>query len=248
MRPSVLVIQNAEWEGPGLIGLYARAVGVDLVVIRLFKGPGAAQSVPFDGLERREYSAVVGLGSPSTAYLPETNPHHDDLVRLFRLIRKRKTPSFNICYSMQLFSVAHGGKVVKNPAGKEVGFCEVRPTAEGESDPVIGSIGTYRALQWHGDIVEELPRGAILVASSRKTKNQVAVLDGVHYLVQADGQAAFPSMVKSWMKHDGRWATQGTGISANGLIRETVKHEAYFRNTFLRIFGNFLSLALSQRR
>ena len=248
MRPSVLVIQNGEWEGPGLIASHALAAGVRLATVELFRKSGPARSIPFDGLERGDYSAVVSLGSPSTAYLPDTNPRHEELVQLFKLTRKRKIPSFNICYSMQLFSIVHGGRVVRNPAGKEVGFREVRPSAQGRSDPVIGPVGPHTTLQWHWDIVQELPHGALPLASSSKTKNQIAVLDGIHYLVQADGQAAIPSMVRSWMKHDGKWATQGTGLRANEVILEAVEHEAYFRNTFLRIFGNFLALALPQPR
>ena len=246
MRPIILVVQNAEWEGPGLIGLHARAAGVGLATVELFRKSALAPTMPFADLEKGAFSAVVGLGSPSTAYLPKSNPHHDELVRLFKLTRRRGIPSFNICYSMQLFSLAHGGRVARNPAGKEVGFGEVRPTPEGRSDKVIGPIGPYTTLRWHGDIVEELPRGAVCLASSKKTKNQVAVLDGIHYLVQADGQAAIPSMVKSWLKHDAKWATQGTGIRKGELVNEAVEHEAYFRNTFLRIFGNFLALALSR--
>jgi len=242
LRPSVLVVQNAEWEGPGLIAMHARAVGEDLVTIKLFGKASRAQQVPFDVLEKGEYSAVVSLGSPSTAYLPKTNPRHTELVELFRLIRKRKIPSFNICYSMHLFCIAHRGKVVKSPAGKEVGFSMIGLTPEGESDRVFGPIGPHTALQWHGDVVEELPQGAILLASSEKTRNQVAVLDGIHYLVQSDAQAATPSMVRSWMRHDGDWATGGTGVRAVDLVREAVEHEVYFRNTFFRIFGNFLAL------
>jgi GMP synthase (glutamine-hydrolysing) len=246
MRPVILVVQNVEWEGPGLIEAYARAAGVTLTTAKLFRNSTAAQAIPFDELEKGTFSAVVGLGSPSTAYLPQSNPRHGELVRLFRLTRKRKVPSFNICYSMQLFSLVHGGKVVKNPAGKEVGFREVRPTPEGRSDKVIGAIGPYTTLQWHGDVVEELPKGAVRLASSRKTKNQVAALDGIHYMVQADGQAATPAMVKRWLRQDAKWATQGTGLRKGELVSEAVEHEAYFRNTFLRIFGNFVALVLSR--
>jgi GMP synthase-like glutamine amidotransferase len=49
-------------------------------------------------------------------------------VQLFRLVRIRRTPSFEVCYSMQLFSLVHGGKVVRNPLGKEVGFNEIQLT------------------------------------------------------------------------------------------------------------------------
>jgi GMP synthase-like glutamine amidotransferase len=245
MRPVVLLVQNAEWEGPGLIDLYARAAGVSLATTELFRGSNPAPTIPFEELENGSFSAVVGLGSPSTAYLPESNPHHHELIRLFKLVRKMGIPSFTICYSMQLFSLAHGGRVIRNPAGKEVGFVEVRQTPDGEADPVIGPIGPYTTLQWHGDIVEELPRGAVCLASSKKTKNQVAVLDGIHYLVQADGQAAIPSMVRSWLRHDSKWATEGTGVRKGELISEAVEREAYFRSTFLRIFGNFLALVVS---
>jgi GMP synthase-like glutamine amidotransferase len=245
MRPVFLVVQNVAWEGPGLIDLHARAAGVSLATTKLFRGSTPPPAIPFEELETGYYSAVVGLGSPSTAYLPKTNPHHDELVRLFKLVRKSGIPSFTICYSMQLFSLVHGGKVVKNPAGKEIGFAQVRPTPEGRADQVIGPLGPYTTLQWHGDIVEELPHGAVCLASSKKTRNQVAVLDGIHYMFQADGQAAIPSMVRSWLKHDAKWATQSTGLRKGELVSEAVEHEAYFRNTFLRIFGNFVALATS---
>ena len=248
MRPNVLVIQNAAWEGPGLVATSARAVGVDLTTSKLFGKSRGAGAIPFDELENGLYSAMVGLGSPSTAYIPESNPNHDELLRLFRLTRKLKIPTFNICYSMQLFSIAHGGTVIKNPAGKEVGFGEVRQTAEGNSDPVVGPIGPYTTLQWHGDVVEALPHGAVHLAYSKRTENQVAVLDGIHYLVQADGQAATPGMFTSWIRHDAKWATQGTGLRAAELIREAIEYEAYFRNTFLRMFGNFLALVVKPRR
>jgi len=242
LRPSILVVQNAEWEGPGLIAKHARAVGERLVTVELFGKARRPQRLPLDELEKGEYSAVVSLGSPSTAYRPSTNPRHGDLVELFKLIRRRRIPSFNICYSMHLFCIVNRGKVVKSPSGKEVGFWRVSLTPEGESDRVFGPIGPHTTLQWHGDIVEELPQGAILLASSEKTKNQVAVLDGIHYLVQPDAQAATPSMVRSWMRHDGEWATGGTGVRAGDVVREAVEHEVYFSNIFFRIFGNFLAL------
>jgi GMP synthase (glutamine-hydrolysing) len=245
MRPVFLVVQNAEWEGPGLIEVHARAAGIGLATVELFRKSSPAPEIPFRELEDGAFSAVVALGSPATAYVPKSDPHHDELVRLFKLTKKRGIPSFNICYSMQLFSLVHGGSVVRNPAGKEVGFAEVRPTPEGRADPVIGPVGPYTTLQWHGDVVEELPRGAVCLASSKKTKNQVAVLDGIHYMMQADGQAAIPSMVRSWLRHDSKWATQGTGVRKGELVSEAVEHEAYFRNTFLRIFGNFLALVVS---
>ncbi|MDG6915426.1 MAG: type 1 glutamine amidotransferase [Nitrososphaerota archaeon] len=242
MRPCVLVVQNAEWEGPGLIGLHARSAGVGLAKAELFRH---GEVIPLARLEAGAFCAVVALGSPSTAYLPETNPNHSQLVRLFRAVREHGIPSFNVCYSMQLFSIVHGGSVVRNPLGKEVGLADVSPTRAGGADPVIGGLGRFTTLQWHGDVVDRLPEGALHLAYSKKTKHQVAVLDGIHYLVQADGQAATPAMVGSWIRHDSAWATRGTGVVASSLLLEVTRRQAYLRNTFLRMFANFLGLALS---
>lgn len=243
-RPAILVVQNDPWEGPGLIAAYARAAGIELSITKHFGRARPGHAIPLQRLEKGEFCAIVGLGSPSTAYMPKSNPHHSELVRLFRLVRRMKIPSFNVCYSMQLFCLAHGGSVVENPLGKEVGFIEVQPTQEGRSDPVIGSVAPYTTLQWHGDIVERLPRGAVRLAYSKLTNNQVAVLDGIHYLLQSDGQAATPMMVRSWLRHDAAWATKDTGVRGPELVREASDREAYFRNGFFRVFANFLSLAL----
>src|SRR5205809_886169 len=168
VQPSILVVQNAECEGPGLIATHASATGARLAVVELFRKARGDHSLPFDLLEKGAYSAAVSLGSPSTAYRRETNPHHEELLEFFRLIRRRRIPSFNICYSMQLFCMAHGGKVVMSPTGKEVGFCKLTLTPKGKSDRVFGPVGPHTTLEWHGDIVEELPQGAVLLARSKR--------------------------------------------------------------------------------
>jgi len=240
----ILVVQNAEWESPGLIGLGARAAGVGLSTVRMFRGARGAQGVPFEGLERGSFAAVVALGSPSTAYRPETNPHHDELFELFKLVRRLKIPSFTICYSMQLFAMVHGGRVEKNPNGKEVGFSQVSLTREGIADPVFGGIGDFTTLQWHGDCVTELPIGAVHLGFSEQTRHQLAVLDDIHYMVQGDGQAAIPRMLKEWMRRDRKWAFAGTTLSREGALQIADEYGPYLRNTYIRLTANFLALAV----
>ncbi len=205
-------------------------------VVRLDKN----DAIPLGRLEERAYHAVVALGSPATAYLPKTNSHHDEEIEFFRLVRKLRLPSFNICYSMQMFCVANGGVVGPNPSGKEVGFFDVRLTAGGERDPIIGSVGDFRTLQWHGDSVLKLPSGASHLAQSQKTKYQVAVVDGLHYLFQGDGQAATASMVEGWFRKDGVWALQGSGARKKLVIQEVKQRRVYFRSVYRQIFENFL--------
>ncbi len=231
-----LVLQHVEWEGAGIIGSNLRAAKARLNVVKLHQN----DSIPFEKLEQRVYDVVVALGSPSTAYLPETNPYHELEIQLYRLIRKSKIPSFNVCYSMQMFCISHGGTVTPNPLGKEVGFFDVQLTPDGRRDPLLKSVRNFRTLQWHGDIVSKLPVGAIPLARSEKTTHQIVVVDKMHYLFQGDGQAATPSMLESWFKHDGAWALQGSGARKKLVIQEVKERRAYFRSVYRRIFENFL--------
>src|ERR1700722_6554217 len=232
-RPlKVLVIQHVSWEGPGIISAVLRKTGSRVRTIRLFRG----EKVPAASVEDGAFDAVVGLGSPSTAYEPATNPAHYDEIELHTAVRRRRVPSFNICYSMQLFCVANGGKVGKNPGGKEVGFHEVHLTPRGRKDRVFGLVGDHRMLQWHGDAVLRLPQGGVCLGRSEKTKNQIALVDGIHYLVQGDGQAATPSMIRSWFKEDGGWATKDSGADEASVIAKATTNRGYCRRVYSRIF------------
>ena len=211
-------------------------------VVKLYKN----DPIPFDELKGGVYGIIVGLGSSSTAYKPETNPHHDDETKLFRLVRRLGIPSFNICYSMQLFCVANGGRVAPNPRGKEVGFFELHLTADGRKDPVTGQLEDFRMLQWHGDHVTRLPDGTSHLAYSQSTKYQVAVTDCIHYLIQGDGQASRPSMLKSWFKNDGVWAIEGAGANANDILREAYLKKSYHEMSYHRLFENFLIKAAGE--
>ena len=236
-QKGVLVIQHAPWEGPGIIGtLLQERSGFETVRIYRKERP------PVERIERNEFLAVVGLGSPSCACGPNTGGRCDE-IELFRLVRRLGIPSFMICYSMQLFCVAHGGTVEPNPNGKEVGFFDVHLTKDGEHDAVFSGVGDFRTLQWHVDSVSRLPEGAVHLAYSDKTLYQAAVLDGIHYMVQGDGQAASESIVKSWFNSDGAWALDGTAVVPEDIVGEAHEREAYYYDVYRRIFCNFLDLA-----
>jgi GMP synthase (glutamine-hydrolysing) len=243
-RPlKVLMIQHVSWEGPGIISAVLRKTGSSVQTVRLFRG----EKVPTASVQDGAFDAVVGLGSPSTAYEPATNPAHYDEIELHTAVRRKAVPSFNICYSMQLFCVAHGGKVAKNPNGKEVGFHEVRLTPQGEKDLIFGPVGDHRMLQWHGDAVLGLPPGAVCLGRSDKTRNQLALVDGIHYLVQGDGQAATPSMIRSWFRHDGGWATEDGEIDEASVMAKAMTNRGYCRRVYSKIFESFLELAGRKR-
>ena len=124
-----------------------------------------------------------------------------------------------------------------------MGFHEVRLTPEGRNDRNFGSVGDHTMLQWHGDAMLRLPSRGICLGRSEKTRNQLALVDGIHYLVQGDGQAATPSMIRSWFRQDGEWATKDSGVDEASVMRKALTNRGYCRRVYSGIFESFLEFA-----
>jgi GMP synthase (glutamine-hydrolysing) len=89
-----------------------------------------------------------------------------------RLYETRK-PTFASCWGFQAFARALGGKVVTDPTRAELGTIPLQLTAAGQRDPVFGALGTpFLAQMGHQDIVDSLPEGAVLLASSDRVENE----------------------------------------------------------------------------
>lgn len=157
-----MVLQHVAWEGPGLIAAEAQARGLPVDVRRLDLGG----SVP-------PVEAVAGLvvmGGPMGVY----DIGHPYLVAEQRLLRasvERDVPVLGVCLGAQLLAAALGARVSRGPA-PEIGPGEVRVTAEGLKDPVLGGASaTLPVMHWHEDTFD-LPAGAVHLASSSLYMNQ----------------------------------------------------------------------------
>lgn len=71
---------------------------------------------------------------------------------------------FGICFGHQLLAEALGGRVAKNPAGREIGSVPVELRAQ---DPLFAGVAApLFANMTHVDAVVELPAGAVVLARS----------------------------------------------------------------------------------
>jgi len=76
-------------------------------------------------------------------------------------------PVLGICYGHQLLAAALGGKVARNPRGREIGTVAVRLTPAAAADVLLGQFpGALRVQTSHQESVIELPPGAVHLASS----------------------------------------------------------------------------------
>lgn len=102
----------------------------------------------------------------SSSSVTERAPWMLRTEQLIREIVNARVPLFGICFGHQMIAEALGGKVEKNPRGREIGTVEVRTTAHA-TDPLLrGLPATFGVNTTHVDSVVTLPPRARLLAAT----------------------------------------------------------------------------------
>lgn len=110
-------------------------------------------------------AAVVVTGS--SAMVSERARWSEEAARWLRGAVHAGTPVLGICFGHQLLAVALGGRVGRNPRGREIGSVSVDRLPGAEDDALLGSLpGRFQAQATHVESVIELPEGAQRLASS----------------------------------------------------------------------------------
>jgi GMP synthase (glutamine-hydrolysing) len=118
----------------------------------------------------RDADGFVITGSSSS--VTERAPWMLRSEELVRGIVSAGTPLFGICFGHQMVGQALGGRVAKNPRGREIGTVDVRVVAHSPRDPIFAGLGDrFRANHTHVDSVVELPPGARLLAETDLEQN-----------------------------------------------------------------------------
>jgi GMP synthase (glutamine-hydrolysing) len=110
-------------------------------------------------------------------------------IDFVREVFARGIPMFGSCWGLQLATVAAGGEVGLNPAGREVAFArKIALTPAGCDHPMHATReAVFDAPAIHSDIVTRLPRGSIVTARNAMSEIQAAEIrlgHGVFWGVQ----------------------------------------------------------------
>lgn len=158
-----VAIQHAAFETPGLISERAAAACIELEVRRVDLGDVLPDPATIEGL--------VVMGGPMAAGDVQAHPHLARERELIAAAVARELPVLGVCLGAQLLASALEAEVCRGPR-EEAGLGAVTLTTDGLRDPVLGPAGSeLPVLHWHEDTFE-LPRGAVLLASSDLYRNQ----------------------------------------------------------------------------
>lgn len=227
----------AKWAGATPAESYAavlRAIAPDAIVDICTPADG-------DGIIPQPLGAYHGVaitGSALTIYQREVESLRQ--IDFVREVFAQGIPMFGSCWGLQLATVAAGGEVALNPAGREVGFArKITLTAAGRDHPMHASRDAmFDAPAIHSDIVTRLPQGSIVTAYNAMSEVQAAeirlgrgVFWGVQYhpeyglhdvaaVIRRYGQTLFAEGFFSDIAELERYAADLSTLAANQQRRD----------------------------
>ena len=165
MTHRVLVVQHEDDDPIHRMGEW---MAVDLDVRRPYVGDDLPTSL-------QGYAALVVMGGAMGANDDATSPWLPAAKELIREAAADGVPTLGICLGHQLATVALGGEVLPNPAGRQFGLYDVNWEPAAHLDQLFSTVATpRRGAHWNDDIVTRLPEGAVLMARSSSGEVQAA--------------------------------------------------------------------------
>ena len=161
---TVYILKHAAIENAGLLAPALRAKKLTPRVLNSYAGA----ALPRDLSRAR---GLVVLGGPMGVHQTAEFPFLDDEMRLIERALRADLPILGICLGSQLVARALGAHV-SHGRTKEIGFLPVELAASAGRDRIFAGVTSpIVPCHWHGDVFT-LPRGAVSLAKSERTRCQ----------------------------------------------------------------------------
>ena len=207
-----LVITHTVTESPGTLADWLPAAGLELDVVEPWNGMALPDRVDAD--------ALIVMGGPQQAYDDGSAAWLRQTKALLRTAVADGLPVLGICLGAQLLAEATGGRVAPGADGPELGARLVSKRDAAVDDPLFSDIPLSPVVvQWHWDVVTELPPGALLLAASPRYPHQAFRVGEKAYGLQFHIETP-PEMVRGWA------AADAAGVKAAGLDPEALAERA----------------------
>jgi len=234
--PRLLVFQHVAVEPLGTLDELIRARGHRIRFHNFERDPDAQPQVD-------RYRGLIVLGGPMNVEDQRRRPHlKTELLAIERALAQGK-PVLGICLGAQLLAHVLGAPVSRH-AQAEIGWYDLRVTAAGRSDAVLGAAGErLPVFQWHAHSYE-LPRDATHLASSATCEQQAFRFGtnayGFQFHLEADA-----AVIERWLQlptFRAELVAAGLPTDEQAIRAQTANLAAATRATADAVFNNFLDL------
>jgi GMP synthase (glutamine-hydrolysing) len=155
------------------------------------------------GAALADYDGAVMTGSALNIY--DGGAHIARQIDLARAVFASAVPFFGSCWGLQVAVTAAGGRVRRNPLGREFGFARrIELSAVGIQHPMFsGKPQVFEAVTVHSDDVEQLPAGALVLASNEMGVQAVELHsgNGTIWAVQYHPEYSFAEIAATTLRY-----------------------------------------------
>ena len=230
----VLVFQHVAAEPLGTLDPVLRKRGHRIRYVNFHREPDAQPDVS-------RYDALIVLGGPQMPDQGNIYPHLNVEMRCIEAALKQDIPVLGICLGAQLLAYTLGGSV-KPMDSWEIGWYDLKPTAQAASDPLFCKlVEPHPVFQWHG-YTFDLPAGGVHLARTESCENQAFRYGEKSYGLQCHLELD-ERLINRWLhypEYQQDLDTAGRGQDAAHIREKT--HQVIGQSVKLsrEIFGQFL--------
>ncbi|MBV8910290.1 MAG: type 1 glutamine amidotransferase [Gammaproteobacteria bacterium] len=212
------VAAGGQSSGEGYVQLLQSLAPVSCDIVRPADG-----EVHFPaGVGLASYHGVAITGSALNVY--DGGAHIERQIELARGVFEAGVPLFGSCWGLQVAICAAGGRVERNPLGREFGFARrIELNAAGRAHPMFtGKPTVFEAITVHRDAITELPSGSRLLASNDMGMQAIEVrhANGSCWGVQYHPEYTFAEIAATALRY-------GTMLIEEGLFGHRADLEAF---------------------
>ncbi len=222
----ILIIQNARYEGPAVLGELLRADGFNITTVLVKK-----EKIP-----KLKPRTIIILGAPESAN--DDLPYLREELDLIRESVRKNTPVLGICLGSQLIAKSFGARVYKGDS-KEIGFYQdIEFDNTVKSKLFYGIKSPAMVFHWHGDTFD-LPNGALRLAHSKYYENQAFRFDsaiGVQFHLEVD-----ESTIRLWLEKSKSELSKIPYIHPEEIAKKIPENIDMIQNNLRTFYRNFKS-------
>lgn len=203
----------------------------------------AGDQVPSD---LDEYSGLIMLGGSQSAYSDDKFPWRAKTLNMIGDCLAQDLPTLGICLSAQLIAQATGGIAGPGEHGLEVGHQLVGRRDASYQDRLFDSLPmTPDAMQFHGDAINEMPPGAVLLLGGPVYPNQGFRVGNSMWGVQFHIETT-PQTYVSWFEVY-RNRLEESGYNVDRAIERAIAMHDEMPETWAPFIARFVEIARSRQ-
>lgn len=236
---NIVVFQHSEL-GPGRFGVTFRDHGFRLDIRR----PDLGDAVPSD-LDAIEGLLILG-GAQNVTDAGQYAWMGQELA-LIKQAHERGLPVIGVCLGAQMIAHALGGTVAQRAGAPDLGFAQVSVTIPGQTETMMAGVpwNHFQPFSCEQEITQ-LPPGAMLLMSSKNTKNAAFKVGHRTYAFAFHPECDRPMVDLLWAR-SAEWCGKA-GLSMSDLAAQTEQHYASFARVADRMAVNQAAFSFSYRR